>query len=90
MTLTVLYDESCGICRTARRFLDSRAQLVPLEFVAAGSDEARRRYPTLDHAQTLKEITVIGDDGAIYVDDSAWLRWPNFPPSRPRLRRDPP
>jgi len=73
VTLTVLYDEDCGICRTARRFLDSRAQLVPLEFVAAGSDEARRRYPALDHAQTLKEITVIGDDGAIYVDDSAWL-----------------
>jgi len=73
VTLTVLYDENCGICRTARRFLDSRAQLVPLEFVAAGSEEARRRYPTLDHAQTLKEITVIGDDGAVYVDDSAWL-----------------
>ena len=73
MTLTVLYDADCSICRTARRFLDSRPQLVPLEFVAAGSDEARRRYPTLDHAQTLKEITVIGDDGAVYVDDSAWL-----------------
>jgi predicted DCC family thiol-disulfide oxidoreductase YuxK len=73
MNLTVLYDANCGICRTARRWLDSRVQLVPLEFVAAGSDEARRRYPTLDHEQTLREITVIGDDGAVYVDDGAWL-----------------
>ena len=73
MTLTVLYDADCTICRTARRFLDSRRQLVPLEFVAAGSDEARRRYPTLDHAQTLKDITVIADDGGVYVGDSAWL-----------------
>jgi predicted DCC family thiol-disulfide oxidoreductase YuxK len=73
VTLTVLYDADCMICRTARRFLESRRQLVPLEFVAAGSGEARRRYPTLDHAQTLAEITVIADDGAVYVGDSAWL-----------------
>jgi len=73
VTLTILYDADCTICRTARRFLESRRQLVPLEFVAAGSDEARRRYPTLDHAQALKDITVIADDGGVYVGDSAWL-----------------
>ncbi len=90
MTLTVLYDANCGICRTARRWLDSRAQLVRLEFVAAGSDEARRRYPSLDHEQTLQEITVIGGDGAIYVDDGAWLMCsnsahPTAPSPRPTL-----
>ncbi len=71
--LTVLYDAGCGLCRTARAWLASRAQLVPLEFVAAGSDEARRRYPALDPAETLADITVVADDGGVYTGDSAWI-----------------
>jgi predicted DCC family thiol-disulfide oxidoreductase YuxK len=71
--LTVLYDADCGLCRTARAWLASRAQLVPLEFVAAGSDEARRRYPALDPAETLADITVVADDGGVYSGDSAWI-----------------
>jgi len=71
--LTVLYDAGCGLCRTARSWLGSRPQLVPLEFVAAGSAEARRRYPALDPADTLANITVVADDGGVYVGDAAWL-----------------
>ncbi|GGM61520.1 thiol-disulfide oxidoreductase DCC family protein [Dactylosporangium sucinum] len=71
--LTVLYDASCGLCRTARAWLAARAQLVPLEFVAAGSTEARRRYPALDVRDTLADITVVADDGGVYTGDGAWL-----------------
>ncbi|GAA3192967.1 thiol-disulfide oxidoreductase DCC family protein [Dactylosporangium siamense] len=71
--LTVLYDAGCGLCRTARTWLASRAQLVPLEFVPAGSDEARRRYPALDPAETLADITVVADDGGVYTGDGAWI-----------------
>ena len=71
--LTVLYDANCGICRTARAWLSGRAQLVPLEFVPAGSAEAVERYPDLDHARTLDEITVIADNGDAYEGDAAWL-----------------
>lgn len=70
---TVLHDEGCLICRTAHRWLEGRAQLVPLEFVAAGSAEARRRFPGLDHAATLRDLTVITDGGLVYVSDGAWL-----------------
>ena len=70
---TVMYDEGCPICRTARGWLEGRAQLVPLEFVAAGSAEARRRFPGLDHAATLRDLTVITDGGLVYVSDGAWL-----------------
>lgn len=45
---------------------------MPLEFVAAGSAEARRRFPTLDHADTLRRITVVADDGAVYREAKAW------------------
>jgi predicted DCC family thiol-disulfide oxidoreductase YuxK len=70
---TVLYDEGCPICRTARRWLAGRAQLVPLAFVPAGSAEARQRFPGLDHAATLRDLTVVADDGAYYTGDAAWL-----------------
>jgi predicted DCC family thiol-disulfide oxidoreductase YuxK len=72
-SLTVLYDSRCPICRAARHWLEGRRQLVPLEFVAAGSAQARQRYPALDHARTLREITVVADTGAVYTADAAWL-----------------
>ncbi|UQU66111.1 DUF393 domain-containing protein [Couchioplanes caeruleus] len=71
--LTVLYDEGCPLCRTARRWLAGRAQLVPLEFVPAGSPQARQRFPGLDPAATLRDLTVIADNGLVYVSDGAWL-----------------
>jgi predicted DCC family thiol-disulfide oxidoreductase YuxK len=72
-SFTVLYDRGCPICRAARRWLAGRPQLVPLEFVPAGSPEARDRFPGLDHAATLRDLTVIADTGAVYVGDGAWL-----------------
>jgi predicted DCC family thiol-disulfide oxidoreductase YuxK len=71
--LTVLYDEGCPICRAARRWLAGRTQLVPLVFVPAASAEARARFPGLDHAATLRDLTVVADDGTFYVGDGAWL-----------------
>ncbi|MEW1585626.1 DCC1-like thiol-disulfide oxidoreductase family protein [Micromonospora vinacea] len=70
---TVLFDAACSLCRAARRWLSSRAQLVPLEFVPAGSAEARRRFPGLDHDATLRDLTVIADTGEVYAGDGAWL-----------------
>jgi predicted DCC family thiol-disulfide oxidoreductase YuxK len=72
-SFTVLYDESCPICRAAHRWLAGRAQLVPLHFVAAGSAEARHRFPGLDHRATLRDLTVIADNGEYYVGDAAWV-----------------
>lgn len=72
-SFTVLFDVTCPVCRTARRWLAARPQLVPLCFVPAGSAEARRLFPTLDHAATLRDLTVIGDEGSVYVGDGAWV-----------------
>lgn len=71
--LTVLYDANCPLCRTARAWLGRQPALVPLDFVAAGSGQARAMFPELDHAATLRDITVIADNGAIYTHDGAWL-----------------
>lgn len=73
MRLTVLYDARCGLCRRARSWLEEQAQILPLEFVAAGSEEARARFPELDAAATLDELTVVADGGEVYRGANAWL-----------------
>ncbi|UYQ63970.1 thiol-disulfide oxidoreductase DCC family protein [Streptomyces peucetius] len=72
-SLTVLYDAGCSLCVHLRGWLLRQPQLVPLRLVPAGSAEARRRYPELDHARTMREITVIGDRGQIYSGQAAWI-----------------
>ena len=72
-TLTVLYDARCALCRGVRSWLESQPSYVQLEFIAAGSPEARKRYPGLDHASTLQDLTVISDTGDIYAGAAGWL-----------------
>jgi predicted DCC family thiol-disulfide oxidoreductase YuxK len=71
--ITVLYDETCNVCRRARRWLEVQPQLVPLVFVAAASAEAKRKFPDLDHPTTLRKITVVADDGRVFEEERAWL-----------------
>ncbi len=70
--LTVLYDAQCGICSTARRWLEGQRQLVRLELLPAASEEARRRYPTLATAEP-EELVVVSDDGGVYRGPHAWV-----------------
>jgi predicted DCC family thiol-disulfide oxidoreductase YuxK len=69
----VLYDADCRLCRAAKRWLAGRRALVPLEFVPAGSAAARALFPDLDHAATLRDLTVVADNGAVYAGDAGWL-----------------
>ncbi|WP_329247008.1 thiol-disulfide oxidoreductase DCC family protein [Streptomyces canus] len=71
--LTVLYDADCSLCAFLRDWLVRQPQLVPLELVPAGSQEARLRFPGLDHRGTLEEITVVGDAGQVYRGTAAWI-----------------
>lgn len=71
--LTVLYDIRCALCRRARAWLDDQSKYVPLEYVAAGSQEARRRFPGLDHDNTLVDLTVVGMNGEVYHGAKAWI-----------------
>ncbi|QIQ03052.1 thiol-disulfide oxidoreductase DCC family protein [Streptomyces liangshanensis] len=71
--LTVLYDANCPLCLHLRQWLLRQRALVPLDLVPAASPEARRRFPGLDHAGTLDEITVIGDGGQVYRSTAAWI-----------------
>src|SRR5690242_9759240 len=72
-TLTVLYDPLCPTCARAKTWLEMRRQRIRLDFVPAGSDAARRRFPHIDHAATMRDITVIDDRGAIFAGPKAWV-----------------
>lgn len=71
--LTVLYDPTCGLCRRAHEWLAQQRKLIELIFVPCKSEEARRRFPYLDHDLTAKDLTVIGDQGEVYMGAKAWL-----------------
>ena len=70
---TVLYDPDCGLCRRAHEWLIDQAKLVELKFVPCASEEARKRFPLLDHDLTKQDLTVIGHDGAVFYGPKAWL-----------------
>lgn len=71
--LTVLYDPECGLCRRVHSWLLNQPKYVELAFVAVNSEEAHHRYPELNHDLTIKDVTVIGDEGAVYWGAKAWL-----------------
>ncbi|WP_137292300.1 thiol-disulfide oxidoreductase DCC family protein [Nocardioides dongxiaopingii] len=73
MLLTVLYDAACPLCSRFRAWLAEQPLLVPVRLVPAGSPEARALFPTLDHARTLAEVTVVGDDGSVWTHERAWV-----------------
>lgn len=73
LRLAVLYDERCPLCRRLTRWLARQPTLLPVEVVAAGSAEARRRFPSLDHQRSTRVLTVVASDGAVYEEERAWL-----------------
>ncbi|HEU5098548.1 MAG TPA: DUF393 domain-containing protein [Roseiflexaceae bacterium] len=72
-TLTVLYDAHCNLCSHIRSWLQTQPSYVRLDFVPAGSAEARRCFPQLDHANTTRELTVVSDAGDVYLEANAWI-----------------
>jgi predicted DCC family thiol-disulfide oxidoreductase YuxK len=72
-SLIVLYDPLCGLCQRVHGWLEEQPKFVRLTFVPVKSDEARRRFPNLDHEPTVNDLTVISDEGAVYYGPKAWL-----------------
>ena len=73
MSLTILYDPSCGLCRRVHDWLEGQPKFIELVLIPVKSDEARNRFPHLDHSPTLNDLTVISDEGAVYYGPKAWL-----------------
>lgn len=71
--ITVLYDPDCPLCRSVSGWLAGQSTLIAVDLVPANSPRAHNRYPRLDHAGTLREITVVGGSGEVWTGAAAWL-----------------
>ena len=72
-SLTILYDARCNLCAYVKSWLEAQPTYLELIFLAAGSPEARRRFPLLDHMATLDDLTVVSESGEVYTGANAWV-----------------
>lgn len=67
--LVVIYDSACGICTGVKDWIGRQIPLVALEFVAADSAEARRRFPQIPTG----ELAVVANTGEVWLGNHAWI-----------------
>lgn len=71
--LYVLYDPKCEICRRLRDWILVQRSWIGIRVVAAGSDKSKRLFPELDQIAGQDDLVVISDEGAVYLNDHAWI-----------------
>lgn len=72
--LYVLYDDRCGLCSWAKRWLMQQPAIVHLSFIPAGSVLAGRLFPGLcQPGEPAEELVVVSDEGGVYREANAWI-----------------
>jgi predicted DCC family thiol-disulfide oxidoreductase YuxK len=71
-TLTVLYDESCRLCRRCRDWLLTQPCLVPMELLPAGAPDVRARFAPMEPWMG-KELVVVDDRGRAWIGPAAFI-----------------
>jgi len=71
--LYVLYDPSCELCCRLKDWLLDQPAWIGLRLVPAGSPTARRMFPELEKMAGQSDLAAISDDGAVYLNDNAWI-----------------
>lgn len=70
--LTVAYDAECSLCIRCRHWLESQDTYVPLDFLDAGSTEARAWLDSFG-AWLGVELVVVSDRGEVWIGPAAFL-----------------
>ena len=70
-SLTILYDETCALCRRARDWLLTQPCLLPVVLIPAGSDEARARFGGVPWLGS--ELVAVDDHGNAWIGPAAFL-----------------
>ncbi|HJR44600.1 MAG TPA: DCC1-like thiol-disulfide oxidoreductase family protein [Actinomycetota bacterium] len=71
-SLTILFDESCALCRRCRDWLLTQPCLVPVQLVPAGSPLMRARYQAIE-PWLGKELVAVDDAGHVWVGPAAFI-----------------
>ena len=62
--ITVLYDETCALCRRSAHWLETEKAHIPIDVLAAGSPAARARFGDIEGLG--EDLVVVGDDGRVW------------------------
>jgi predicted DCC family thiol-disulfide oxidoreductase YuxK len=67
----VITDHDCELCRQCQAWLSEQALLVPIEFLAVGSADARRRYGSTGNR---RDVLIVADEhGRIWSGPDAFV-----------------
>jgi predicted DCC family thiol-disulfide oxidoreductase YuxK len=71
--LYVLYDPKCELCCRLKDWLQEQPSWIHLQTIPAGSQQARTMFPELEQIASQNDLAVISDEGAVYLNDRAWI-----------------
>lgn len=71
--LYVLYDPKCELCCRLKNWILVQRSWIGLAVLEAGSARAKKLFPELEHIATENDLAVISDEGAVYLNDRAWI-----------------
>jgi len=71
--LYVLYDPKCELCCRLKNWILIQRTWIGLAVIEAGSSKAKRLFPDLEQIATQNDLVVISDEGAVYLNDRAWI-----------------
>jgi predicted DCC family thiol-disulfide oxidoreductase YuxK len=73
LKLYVLYDPKCELCRRLKDWILVQRSWIGIAVLEAGSEKARRLFPELEQIATSDDLAVISDEGAVYLNNHAWI-----------------
>lgn len=71
--LYVLYDPKCELCCRLKNWILVQRSWLGIALIEQGSEKARRLFPGLERIATKEDLAVISDEGAVYLNDRAWI-----------------
>ncbi len=71
--LYVLYDPRCELCCRLKNWILVQRSWIGIALIEQGSEKARRLFPDLERIAGKEDLAVISDEGAVYLNDRAWI-----------------
>lgn len=71
--LYVLYDPKCELCCRLKGWILEQRSWIGITVLEAGSEQAKWLFPELERIAKKEDLAVISDEGAVYLNNSAWI-----------------
>jgi len=71
--LYVLYDPQCELCCRLKNWILVQRSWLGIALLEQGTERVRRLFPELERIAGKEDLAVISDEGAVYLNDRAWI-----------------